>query len=72
MSDLSGVDPRVVPVRYVRESQARFAGLKWYRPVCLFPLKKTFRRASEALAYAQKVRARWIGLRQAASKKAAA
>lgn len=65
---LANVDPRVVKAQYVKETQARYAGLKWYRPVVVFKLRRTFRRASEALAYAEKVRLRWISLRKAASK----
>lgn len=59
-------NPHQYQPRYIRINDPRFAGGHNYAPVVGFPLRKRFRRASEAESYAKRHYARWCRLYDAA------
>ena len=61
------INPKMLVPRYVKKFSPRFGGGKTYIAFIGKPLGRyPFRRASEALAYAERIHARWCRLYDAA------
>lgn len=56
------INPRRLTATYKRVNDPRFAGGRYYQPFLHKRTCRTFRRASEALAYVERLQARWIRL----------
>ena len=60
------INPHLYEPMYKRVESQRFAGAKHYQPIVAIFTRRTFRRASEAKEYAERVHARWCRLYEAA------
>ena len=56
------INPHLYQPLVKRIEPQRYGGMKYYQPIVALFTKRTFKRASEAKEYAEKVRARWCRL----------